>query len=194
MKFLPPALFAVLASCASVAGDPAAPPAYVSEAPLPKGWPEPGPYNQVAEKSLPAYRAAFTTQAGQGRAFWRLFRHIKKNEIPMTAPVQMAMDPADDALSKSTMAFLYQNEEVGKTGPAGETIEVRDVPAAKVLSYTWQGTDSKENIQKAREALDAALARRKLDAASYRLLGYNGPSTPRAKATWELQAIPRQKS
>jgi hypothetical protein len=189
MKFLPPALFVVLASCASVAGDPAAPPAYVSEAPLPKGWPEPGPYNVVTEKSLPAYRAAFTTQPGQSRAFWRLFLHIKKNEIPMTAPVEMAMNPADDGLSKSTMAFLYQNEAVGKTGPAGETIEVRDVPAATVLSYTWQGRDSKDNIEKARGAIDAALTQRKLKPTSYRLLGYNGPSTPRAKATWELQAI-----
>lgn len=189
MKFLPPVLFAVLTSCAPVDKDPAAPPSYVSEAPLPKAWPEPGPYNEVTEKSLPAYRAAFTTQPGQGRAFWKLFRHIKKNEIPMTAPVEMAMDPADDGLAKSTMAFLYQNDEVGKTGPAGETIDVRDVPAAKVLSYTWQGRDSKENIQKAREALDAALARRGLKPTSYRLLGYNGPSTPRAKATWELQAI-----
>lgn len=189
MKLLPPFLFALLTACAAVEKDPAAPPAYVSEAPLPKGWPEPGPYNEVTEKSLPAYRAAFTSQPGEGRAFWKLFRHIKKNEIPMTAPVEMPMGPAGDGLSQATMAFLYRTEDVGKTGPAGETIEVRDVPAAKVLSYTWQGRDSEENIGKARAAIDATLARRKLAATSYRLLGYNGPSTPRAKATWELQAI-----
>jgi hypothetical protein len=188
MKFLVLLLLAAFTSCTSVAENPA-PPAYVSEAPLPKGWPEPGPYDQVTTKSLPAYRAAFTSQPGQGRAFWRLFLHIKKNEIPMTAPVEMAMTPVDGGLEKSTMAFLYQSDAVGATGPAGETIEVRDVPAAKVLSYTWQGADTKANIAQAREALDTALAAQKLSAASYRLLGYNGPSTPRAKGTWELQAV-----
>ncbi len=85
--------------------------------------------------------------------------------------------------------FPYQNESVGKTGPDGETLEVRDVPAAKVLSYTWQGADSKANLATAKESLDAALTARKLTPKSYRLLGYNGPSTPRAKKTWELQAL-----
>jgi len=41
---------------------PMQPPAYVDEAPLPKGWPKPGPYDQVSEKSYPSYRAAFTTE------------------------------------------------------------------------------------------------------------------------------------
>ena len=40
---------------------PSQPPAYVDEAPLPKGWPKPGPYDQVSDKSYPSYRAAFTT-------------------------------------------------------------------------------------------------------------------------------------
>lgn len=188
MKPISLVLLALLTSCASVADNPA-PPAYVSEAPLPKGWPKPGPYDQVTEKSLPAYRAAFTSQAGQGRAFWRLFLHIKKNDIPMTAPVEMAMIPTEGRLERSTMAFLYQNEAVGATGPAGEAIEVRDVPAARVLSYTWQGADTAATLAKAREALDTTLAAQRLRATSYRLLGYNGPSTPRAKRTWELQAV-----
>ena len=38
-------------------------PVYKEESPLPKGWPEPGPYNQVARKKYPAYRAAFTTDS-----------------------------------------------------------------------------------------------------------------------------------
>ena len=57
-------------------------PAYVDEAPLPKGWPKPGPYNQVSEKKYPAYRAAITEGTGSSFAFWRLFRHIQKNNIP----------------------------------------------------------------------------------------------------------------
>ncbi len=180
---------AALASCAAQTDQPTASPAYVDEAPLPAGWPTPGPFNQVVEKSYPAYRAAFTTQKGETRAFWQLFGHIKKNNIPMTAPVEMAMEPGEGSLEQSSMAFLYQNKSVGKTGADGETVEVRDVPAAKVLSYTWQGADSKANLATAKESLDAALTARKLTPKSYRLLGYNGPSTPRAKKTWELQAL-----
>jgi hypothetical protein len=182
-------LFAALVSCGAQSEQPATPPAYVDEAPLPEGWLKPGPYDQVAEKSYPAYRAAFTTRKGEARAFWQLFGHIKKNNIPMTAPVEMAMDASDGGFEQSTMAFLYQNEKVGKTGPDGETVEVRDVPAAKVLSYTWQGPDSKANIAKAKESLEAALAGKKITPKSFRLLGYNGPGTPRAKKTWELQAL-----
>ncbi len=178
------------ASCVhSALGEPAAPPKYVDEAPLPKGWPTPGPYDAVVEKKLPAYRAAFTTRAGQNGAFWTLFRHIQRHNIPMTAPVEMAMEPADDLLRQASMAFLYQDTDVGTTGPDGETVEVRDVPAAQALTYAWQGPDNRENLRNAKEALDAELQRRGIKAGGFRLLGYNGPSTPRAKKTWELQAL-----
>ncbi len=189
-KFFP--LFALIAACNLNADDsresrPA--PAYVNEAPLPQGWPAPGPYEQVSEKKYPAYRAAFTNGKGANSAFWTLFGHIKKHDIPMTAPVEMGMEGTDGKLQQSTMAFLYQNGKVGATGPDGTKVEVRDVPATTTLSYTWQGNDSKENITKARSALDAALEEKKAEAKSYRLLGYNGPGTPRAKRTWELQAV-----
>ena len=49
----------LLSACAIQALEPPAAPAYVSEAPLPEGWPQPGPYDQVSAKSYPAYRAAF---------------------------------------------------------------------------------------------------------------------------------------
>jgi hypothetical protein len=186
-NFLP--LCALLAACATHASEKAAPPAYVDEAPLPKGWPKPGPYDQVSLKTLPAYRAAFTTGKGEAGAFWILFGHIKKNDIPMTAPVEMAMGESGDRLEKSSMAFLYQSPEVGTAGPDGDKVEVRDVPAAKVLSYTWQGDDSRANLAKAKAAIEADLADRKLTAKHYRLLGYNGPGTPRLKRTWELQAL-----
>jgi hypothetical protein len=181
-------LIPLFAACAQQPSVPAAP-AYVSEAPLPEGWPQPGPYNQVSVKSYPAYRAAFTTGNGEKGSFWTLFMHIKRNDIPMTAPVQMEVKPSNTGLDRAGMAFLYQNDQVGQTGAAGRSVEVRDVAANKVLSYTWQGSDSKANQATARAALETALAKRKLTTTSYRLLGYNGPGTPRAKATWELQAV-----
>ena len=55
LRLLP--LIPFFTACAQQPPAPAAAPAYVSEAPLPKGWPQPGPYNQVSEKNYPAYRA-----------------------------------------------------------------------------------------------------------------------------------------
>jgi hypothetical protein len=190
MKWLSLLPLFCLGSCTAQQQPPAgATKTYVDEAPLPKGWPQPGPYDQVVEKTYPAYRAAFATKGLQTFAFWKLFNHIKAADIPMTAPVEMAMNEGENGLMKAEMAFLYQDQTVGKPGTAGTEIEVRDVPSAKVLSYTWQGKDSKANIATAREALQASLAQRKLTSTGFRLLGYNGPGTPEDKKTWELQAL-----
>lgn len=163
-------------------------PEYVSEAPLPKGWPEPGPYDKVSEKSYPKYRAAYT-KGGGSFSFWRLFGHIKKKDIPMTAPVEMAVETKGDDLKKATMGFLYQNTDVGATGADGKKIEVKDIGKSKVLSYTWMGDDSDAEMGKAKKALDSALEEKKVKAESFRLLGYNGPGTPKKKRTYELQAV-----
>lgn len=162
---------------------------YVDEAPLPEGWPQPGPYNEVVEKQLPAYRAAFASPRLLKSEFWTLFGHIKKNDIPMTAPVEMGMKMDGKTMDRGSMAFLYQNQQVGKAGKDGEDVEVRDIPSAKVLTYAWQGPDSRQNLIKARAALETKLQERGIENPTYRLLGYNGPRTPRAKATWELQVI-----
>lgn len=186
-------LYVLLAASQVHAAEPApavaAPAAYVEEAPLPVGWPKPGPYDKVSEKTYPSYRAAFTNGKGETGAFWTLFLHIKRHGIPMTAPVEMAMADADGKLQQDGMAFLYQNGRVGQSGPDGSKVEVRDVPASTVLSYTWKGDDSKSNIAKARTELEAALAARKKESKTFRMLGYNGPGTPRFERTWELQAV-----
>ncbi len=169
---------------------PAAEPQYKEESPLPKGWPEPGPFNQVVRKNYPAYRAAFTTEASPNGGFMRLFKHIKKNEIPMTAPVEMTLDESEtEGMKMERMAFLYQSREVGKTGADGDQVEVRDVPAQVALSYAWQGARDNASTARARAAIDAELAKQNLKASSYRLLGYNSPFVPRARQTHELQAL-----
>jgi hypothetical protein len=171
---------------------PAAAPEYRSESPLPKGWPEPGPFDQVVRKKYPAYRAAFTPTSSPNGGFMKLFKHIERKGIPMTAPVEMKLDPSGkNAADMEEMAFLYQTPDVGQTGADGEHVEVRDVPAREALSYAWQGARTKAATAKAREALDAELAKQKLTATGYRLLGYNSPFVPRAKQTHELQALIR---
>lgn len=202
MKSLPAILSCVLAAALPAAAAPAsksdgkkpapapAAPVYKEESPLPKGWPQPGPYNEVALKKYPAYRAAFTRDSNRNGSFRRLFKHIKGNEIPMTAPVEMKLDDATSA-DMLEMAFLYQSPAVGKPGAAGENVEVRDVPAAEVLAYTWQGPGNAASVAIARGKIDAALAERKLKAKGYRLLGYNSPFVPRSRQTHELQALIR---
>jgi hypothetical protein len=165
-------------------------PAYKEESPLPKGWPEPGPFNQVVRKTYPASRAAFTKKGSPNGAFMKLFRHIQRNDIPMTAPVEMEMDAdGEKTMKMESMAFLYQSPEVGRTGEDGAEVEVRDVPAKEALSYAWQGARDDNSTARAREALDAELKAKNLKAAGYRLLGYNSPFVPRSRQTHELQAI-----
>lgn len=167
---------------------PAAEPAYREESPLPAGWPAPGPFNQVVLKKYPAYRAAFTTDNNPNAGFWTLFKHIERQGIPMTAPVEMKLDDSGKRPDRmERMAFLYQSTEVGTTGADGTDVEVRDVPAAEALSYAWQGPRSRN--RQARELLEAELEKRGLEAASWRLLGYNSPFVPRSRQTHELQAV-----
>lgn len=180
-------LLLTISGCAEVGESKA--PTYVAEAPLPEGWPVPGPYDKVTEKRFPAYRAAFTGGSGSTMPFFTLFAHIKRNGIPMTAPVELAMEPEDGTLQQKSMAFLYQNGKVGKTGADGKSVEVRDVPAFKALSYTWQGSDSKDAVAKAKAALDTELKATNRTAREFRMMGYNGPDTPRDKRTWELHAV-----
>jgi hypothetical protein len=165
-------------------------PQYVNEAALPKDWPAPGPYNQATRKEYPSYRAAFTTSSSPNGGFWTLFKHIKRNNIPMTSPVEMTLkNEPGNALQMEQMGFLYQSKAVGKTGSDGETVTVRDIPALSVMSYTWQGPRDEASVAKAQKAIETQLRKNKLTSTSFRLFGYNSPSVPRKKQTFELQAL-----
>jgi len=165
-------------------------PVYLSESALPLDWPAPGPFYQVTRKQYPAYRAAFTASSSANGGFWTLFKHIKRNNIPMTAPVEMAMkDVPDGGMTMQQMGFLYQSPAVGKTGADGATVDVRDMPAVDVLSYAWQGPRDDAAVAKAKAAIDTVVGEKKLRTSGYRLFGYNSPSISRKKQTFELQAI-----
>jgi hypothetical protein len=162
---------------------------YQTEAPLPKGWPTPGPYDLVSEKKFPAYRAAYTDGSWQNFAFMRLFKHIKNNDIPMTSPVEMEMEENNENLKMKSMGFMYQNTEVGKTGKDGAKVDVRDVPSTMTLCFTWQGKNSSNARKVAKKALEVELKKRGIAGTEYRILGYNGPGVPTDKKTWEMLVI-----
>lgn len=162
---------------------------YQEEAPLPEGWPKPGPFYEVTAKEYPEYRAAVTEGSFQNFAFLRLFQHIKRNDIPMTSPVEMKMEEKGEKLKMSNMSFLYKNTDVGKEGKDGRTVDVKNIPKLKTLSYAFQGKQNAANVKAGKDALVKELEKRNLTAASYRILGYNGPGVAEDKKTWELQAI-----
>jgi len=165
-------------------------PEYRAESPLPDGWPRPGPFGQVARKKYPAYRAAFTLEQNPNGGFRRLFKHIKNQNVPMTAPVEMKLDATQKRANQmAEMAFLYRQKNLGKPGVDQGEIEVRDVPARQALSYAWQGPRSDAAMAAARKAIDEELAKQNLTTTGYRLLAYNSPFMPRGRQTHELQAL-----
>jgi len=70
---------------------PMARPMMISEAKLPVGFPAPGPVGEVIVKTYPAHRLARVRaeRNNDNGMFMQLFRHIERQEIAMTAPVEM---------------------------------------------------------------------------------------------------------
>jgi effector-binding domain-containing protein len=163
----------------------------VPEAKLPKGFPRPGKVGQVVIKQYPAYRAARVNSdsTNQNRMFGQLFNHIKKNQIAMTAPVEMTY--ADQGTS--SMALLYAHPEMGEAGQDG-SVEVVDVPASTVVSIGVRGDYEAARFQQYRERLETWLEQNKdqwKPAGPARYLGYNSPFVPDFLKYGEVQ-IPIQ--
>lgn len=173
-----------------VHGEDAVADTWIKEAELPAGFPAPGPYGEIVKKEYPAYRAARTDTSGANRGFWTLFRHIKKNEIAMTTPVEMTMKDTDDGeLEMAQMAFLYEDPKMGNAGPDGSKVEVVDLPTMKVLSIAWRGPRNDGTINEYKKKLLEESKKQGLKGDVFRVLGYNSPSVPRSKRTHELQLI-----
>lgn len=151
------------------------------EAPLPEGFPGPGPVGRIREKRYPGYRAA---RAEGGGAFFTLFSHIQRNGVAMTAPVEMTMDEGAGTMD---MAFLYERPGQGEAGPQG-AVSVLDLPARRVLSLGMRGSRSRAAFGAARRVLLARMEREGLEAdGPFRVLGYNSPMVPPADSFWEVQ-------
>ena len=160
------------------------------EAPVPAGFPAPSPVGVVEIKKLPVYRMAKVANSGMGgNNFFTLFNHIKKNNIEMTAPVEMTMTEKNGKYTESSMAFLYQETTLGKVGPQGN-VAVLDTTECTVVSVGMRGSPSSENIESARRWL---LEKIKTTPQAYeiagelKVMGYNSPFMPEKLRYYEVQ-------
>ncbi len=164
-----------------------------SEAQLPEGFPAPGPVNEVIVKTYPAHRLArVRTEGGGNGMFMKLFRHIERNEIAMTAPVEMSWQPAapppadgpPPAIGRepTAMAFLYAKPSLGAAGadPEDPRVIVEDVPEIKVVSIGLRGGYDKTTFDRGARQLDIWLAAHPewRPAGGRRALAYNSPFVP----------------
>lgn len=165
------------------------------EASSPEGYPAPTPAGEVQLQEYPAYRMALTEmQFIKGQSFWRLFNHIKKAEIAMTAPVEITFAEEGGKLSrKAKMAFLYQRTQQGTPGASGD-ITVREVPKQSAISFGVCGRVTKERPGDERRRLASWLEAHAAEydvAGPLRVMEYNSPFVSDAKRFCEVQ-IPVQ--
>ncbi|QDV80096.1 heme-binding protein [Botrimarina mediterranea] len=155
-----------------------------AEAPLPEGFPSFTPVGVIEVKEYPAYRRAV------GPSFWTLFQHIQKQQIPMTAPVEMNRAPG--ANGDGAMAFLYQNTGVGERGEI-DGVEIEDVPATTVVSLGFRGgLNDRQVAESAQRLKDWLAGQSKYRAAKepeMRVFGYNGPQVPERDRYGEVQIL-----
>ena len=176
-------------------------PWFVPEASLPEGFPPPGPVDEIIVKTYPAHRLARVRAEGGGDGmFMKLFRHIERNDIKMTAPVEMswqgeraAADAAPAAVGREpeAMAFLYGKATIGAAGadPKDPQIVVEDVPEVKVVSIGLRGGYDKETFDRGAKRLAAWLAEHPewQVAGGLRTLAYNSPFVPNIAKYSEVQ-------
>jgi len=168
-------------------------PLMFSEAKLPEGFPAPGPVNEVIVKTYPAHRLARVRAEGGGNGmFMKLFRHIERNEIAMTAPVEMSWQPAAPdhagtpapAVGKepAAMAFMYAKPSIGAAGadPEDPRVIVEDIPEIKVVSIGLRGGYDKATFDRGAKLLEAWLTTHPewRSAGGLRALAYNSPFVP----------------
>lgn len=189
------ALVFVFASTAA-AEDAVRKPMMISEAKLPSGFPGPGPVGEVITKTYPAHRLARVRAGDRGNdgSFMKLFRHIERNEIAMTAPVEMEMAVRDDggvAADTTSMAFLYGSAQIGAPGPdpADPSVVVEDVPELTVVSLGVRGSYKEERFAEFVGKLEAWLAEHPqwVAAGPPRTLAYNSPFVPGVLKYAEVQ-------
>jgi hypothetical protein len=159
----------------------------VREAKQPQGFPRPTAVGQIVVKEYPTYRAARVESgvSGQNSMFRALFNHIKKNNISMTAPVEMEYGET----GASSMSFLYSSQNIGNVGRDG-SVQVVDVPAMTVVSLGVRGSYTKKRFDNGVKRLETWLDENKdrwRPAGEARYLAFNSPFVPSLLKYGEIQ-------
>jgi hypothetical protein len=174
------------------------------ETTLPQGYPAPTPPDAIELKRYPSVRRAEISgsvdpRAGSFMGFFPLFNHIQRNDIPMTAPVEMDFhtvsgegEPIDNAGEPDwTMSFLYEHTDMGPTGadPRDDRVRVVDTEPVTVIAIGLRGWTGVEQLYGSLDELNAWLATQDewRIAGNPRSFGYNGPSTPQSLRWAEVQ-------
>jgi hypothetical protein len=160
------------------------------EAPLPAGFPEPMPAGEIGIKRYPAYRLARAKDGDEGRAFNQLFKHIQRNNIEMTAPVEMTFEKSAAGEMRSLdMAFLYQSTSLGKPGLDAK-INVLDVEPMITVSIGVRGSTERARIAAAEAQLQTWLKAHATEfeaTGPVRVMGYNSPFVPEFLRYFEVE-------
>ena len=169
---------------------------------LPVGYPAPTPPGAVEIKRYPSARRAevsMTTSVGRasGTGFMPLFGHITRNEIAMTAPVEMEFSDADAERGEDvewTMAFLYERPDQGELGvdERDGRVEVVQTEPITVLAMGAQGyVRGGRGMGDMEAKLEAWIAENPdwQRAGRTRWFGYNGPEI-RPAFRWSEVQIP----
>ena len=166
---------------------------FIREAKQPQGFPVPAPVGQILVKDYPIYRLATVSNEGrqQNSMFRTLFKHIKKNDIAMTAPVEMTFDEA----GPKTMVFLYASTDIGALGE-DDDVKIVDLAAAKVVAIGVRGNYTRARFEKNREKLNEWLVENSdqwVEAGNPRYHAFNSPFVPGFMKYGEVQ-IPIRKT
>ena len=174
-----------------------------ASAPLPEGFPQPTSDGQIEIKQYPAYRSATVQVTGDlgsasSRGFSPLFRHIKDNDISMTAPVEAQYPSATlqtNAASQgdTAVSFLYRRVDMVPKA-VGPDVQVEDTPPMTVVSVGVRGGYDYAIYTKGIERLQGWLAAHPeySVAGSPRRFFYDGPFIPDAMKRSDIQ-IPVQR-
>jgi hypothetical protein len=129
-----------------------------------------------------------------GSGFWPLFKHIERNGIAMTSPVEYdypGTDPEAPRIGDWTMAFLYRTPELAPTGTdaADPRVRVRDAEPMFVVALGGRGSYDTRRVERDLETLRDWLSRNpqwRVSGAP-RALMYNGPTIFGGRKWLEVQ-------
>jgi hypothetical protein len=140
----------------------------------------------VVVKTYPAARVALfapdDNRSGDDM-FMPLFRHIERNNVPMTAPVEMTFKPIpgeEKRFRSVSMAFVYPSTSTGKVGTDRDVV-VQDVAPITVLSVGFRGGYGRSSFIEGYDKIQAFMSENPgkfKPAGPARLMAYNSPFVP----------------